>query len=190
MKFKLFLALFIVFSFKAFSQTKNNISVLYGINSDPVNIHDAIGDYGYETRSGTVAGVMYTRNIKKFFSLQTGLIYSYDPVELSTIEGGRGEFFHRGDVKALSIPVYAKLTFFKYFYFDSGLSGDIQTNYYQNNGAIRNQSGLGGELGIGVQVPLGPAAVFVNAYTRQYNITAYDNNLNEFGVKFGVGLNF
>ena len=37
-----------------FSQTKNNISLVYGANINNVDIHGAIGDYGYNVETGQI----------------------------------------------------------------------------------------------------------------------------------------
>jgi hypothetical protein len=189
MKLKLILPALIMLSLQGFSQTKNNISVVYGISIAPVDIHGAIGDYGYDTKTGIATGLVYTRQITKSFSLQTGFLYANDKVELNVIEGRLGMVVSDGSVNIISIPVYAKLTFLRYLFFDSGLSAGFQTNY-EKNGVINDQSGLGGEVGVGLQAPLGKIVIFVNPYFHEYNITAADNNLFEFGVKLGLGYNF
>jgi Outer membrane protein beta-barrel domain len=189
MKFKLILLLLIAFSIHASSQTKNDISVLYGFSTTSVDIHNVIGDYGYNDNTGYLFGVRYTRTINKFLSIETGLQYQDDKVRLDVIEGGLGEVYSNGEVKTLSVPLMAKFTFFKYFFADGGLLLDKQTNY-TNDDVINNQSGLGGELGVGAKFTLSHVTLFVNPYLRQYNVTSSRNNLYESGFKFGLGFGF
>jgi hypothetical protein len=189
MKFKLILLTLITFSIRAYSQSKNDISVVYGESTTNVNIHDAVGDYGYNSKTGILYGLTYTRVINKFLSLETGLLYADDKVQLNSDLPGPYQGNHDGEVKALSLPVLAKFTFFKYLFVDGGFLIDKQTNYTKSN-IINDQSGIGGEMGIGAQFTFMKVRVFVNPYFRQYNTTTFDNNLFESGVKFGLGYNF
>jgi hypothetical protein len=189
MKFKLILLTLLAFSIRAWSQSKNDISVLYGESTTNVDIHGAIGDYGYNPKTGTLYGITYTRVVNKFLSLETGLIIADDKVQLNSDLPGPYQGNHDGEVKALSIPLMAKFTFFKYFFADGGFLFDKQTNYTNSN-VIGDQSGLGGEIGIGAQFTVSRIRIFISPYVRQYNVTKIDNNLFEDGVKFGLGYTF
>jgi hypothetical protein len=187
MKFRPLFSALILLSIQAFSQSKNNISVVYGFAANDVNIHGAIGDYGYRNKTGTVYGLTYTRNINKIFSIETGLLYSVNKIQLSTI-GGYGERFYDQDLKMLSVPVYAKITFLKYLFAQGGVSIDHNLDY-SSNSIIQDQSGVGLILGIGVKYSFGPVAIFANPYLVNHAFYAR-NNLMEAGVKLGVGYNF
>lgn len=166
---------------------------MYGLSNTTVNIHGAIGDYGYTDKTGIVYGISYTRSFNKLFSIETGVSFSDDKVELNSILPGVGEKIRDGNVKVISVPFYAKITFLKYFYADGGFSVDKQTNYL-NNSAVKNQSGIGGGLGIGGQYSFGPITVFINPYFRQFSLINFagteNNDLLETGLKFGAGYNF
>jgi hypothetical protein len=187
-KFKIILPALVLLGSQAFSQTKNNISLVYGAASNIVDIHGAIGDFGYSPESGTNFGLSYTHYLSKHFSLETGLLYSKADVLLSTIQGPRGEFFYNGDVKMISIPVYAKFTFLKYVFLQGGILLDHQTNY-SRNGVINDESGVGLEMGIGGKYSFGPVSVFVNPFLAKHG-TPGSNNLLEAGAKFGLGFDF
>lgn len=187
-KFKFILPALILLSIHAFSQTKNNISLVYGAAANTVDIHGAIGDFGYSPESGTNFGLSYTRYMTRHFSLETSLLYSKSLVRLSTIQGPRGEFFYDGNVKMISIPVYAKLTFLKYAFLQGGISLDHQTNY-SRNGVINDESGVGLEMGIGGKYSIGRTSVFLNPFLAKHG-TPGSNNLLEAGAKFGLGLDF
>jgi hypothetical protein len=190
MKFKLLLTAFFLFAFSAYAQQKNTIAVVYGVSNTNVDIHGAIGDYGYEPETGFVYGITYSRAINKYFTIQTGVLYSDDKAELNYIEPGIGTIYQSGEVKTISIPLTARFTFLKYVYVDAGFSYDKETNYQGSSSVVNNQSGLGGEIGIGGQYTFSGITVFVNPYFRQYNITAINNNLYETGIKFGLGYKF
>ncbi|HEY9001690.1 MAG TPA: outer membrane beta-barrel protein [Mucilaginibacter sp.] len=186
MKLKLLVFTLLLCSSYAFSQTKNNISVVYGFNANMVDIHGAIGDYGYNDKSGQSYGLSYTRSFNKLFSLETGFLYSTNKVQLTTIGPAGG--IYNGEIHMVSVPVLAKWTFLKYLYGQCGVIFDKETNYTAND-IVDDQSGVGIEIGLGGKYNLGPVSVFVNPYYanhRFYN----SNNLMEAGIKFGLGYNF
>ncbi len=193
MKFKLILLALLVLSFRAYSQSQNNISVVYGISATNVDIHGAIGDFGYNAKSGMVYGLTYTRGLNRLFSLETGLLFVTDKAEQSSVTPGIGNVKNDGNIKLISIPVLAKFTFFKYFYADAGTSIDKETNY-SNTSVANDQSGLGFELGVGGQYTFGHVTIFVNPYVKQYGAIRFDGgqnfNLLEDGFKFGIGYHF
>src|ERR1700741_2051663 len=127
MKFKSILAALILLSLHAFSQSKNNISLVYGAAANIVDIHGAIGDFGYSPESGTNFGLSYTHYLNKHFSLESGILFSNSYVRLSSIQGPRGEFFYDGYVKMISVPVYTKFTFLKYVFLQGGILLDHPT---------------------------------------------------------------
>lgn len=96
MKLKLLCLALLLCSTYSYSQTKNNISFVYGFNNNLVDIHGAIGDYGYYDKTGQSYGLSYTRSFTKLFSIETGLLYSSNKVQLSTI-GGYGERIYNGE---------------------------------------------------------------------------------------------
>jgi hypothetical protein len=186
MKFKLILSVLILLSIQAFSQTKNNISLVYGIANNTGDNHGAIGDYGYNAESGWMYGLSYTRNLSRAFSLETGLLYSVNKIQLTTI-GPAGGIYNQ-NLNMLSVPVYAKLNFLKYFFAQWGFSLDHETNY-SSNSIIDDQSGIGIVVGIGGKYNIGNASIFVNPFFCRHALAA-QNNLVETGIKFGIGYNF
>jgi len=189
MKFKLILLALIIFTLNAFSQSKNQLAIIYGTNVTSVNIHGVMGDYGYNSKTGTVYGFGYTRKLIAGLSLETGLVFADDKTQESSIVPGSGHALNDGEVKMISVPVYLKLTFLRFLYVDGGFTLDKQTNL-NSAGAIIDQSGLGTGFGVGGQVKLGPVSVFVNPYFSTFAITRTRDNLIETGFKFGAGYNF
>jgi len=193
MKFKLILSALILLSLQVFSQSKNNISVEAGLSSTNVDIFNAIGDFGYNTKSGVTTGMLYTKTIKPWFSLQTGLSFADDQTEETSILPGRTNIKIDGDLKILSIPLIAKFTFFNYVFADAGISFDDEINRSGNYSSL-DQSGIGMEAGIGGQYAFKRITVFINPYIKIYSTTHFssgqDFNLLEGGCKFGLGYNF
>ena len=194
MKFKIVFFAFILLSIQAFSQSKNNISILYGVAGNDVNIHGSIGDFGYNGKSGTMFGLSYTRDLNHSLSLETGLVFSDNKTQETYIIPGIGEGISNGTVKMITIPVFVKYTFFKYLYLDGGPLIDKQTNYHDGT-SLNDQSGIGLEFGIGGKYTTGPVTFFINPSIREHSIINFSNdgsnfNLREAGVKFGVGYGF
>lgn len=186
MKLKLLFIASLLCNTYAFSQSRNNISLVYGFNANSVDIHGVIGDYGYNNKTGQSYGLSYTRTLTKIFSLETGLLYSANKVQLNTIGPAGG--IYNGEVHMLSVPVLAKLTFLKYLYGQCGVVFDHETNY-TTDGILDDQSGVGIEVGIGGKYSFGPVSVFVNPYYTNHRFYGR-NNLMESGVKFGLGYDF
>ena len=193
MKFKILLFTLTAFSLNAFSQTKNDLSVVYGFANTHVDIHGAIGDFGYNTKTGNSIGILYIKKITRSLSLQTGFFYADDNVEEDSILPGRAGINLEGDAKIISIPVIARFTFLKYLFADAGFSIDRQTNY-RDNTILNDQSGIGYEMGIGAQFTFKRVTLFVNPYFKSYSFIHFnsqeDFNLFENGFKFGLGYNF
>lgn len=188
MKFKIILAGLLILSIQAFSQSKNNISLVYGFAANSIDIHGAIGDYGYAGKHGVMYGLSYTRSLGKSFSIETGLIYADHKAEIHYIAGSQGETTRSGEIHLLSVPVYARYTFLKYLFLQGGVSVDHQTNY-STESVAPNQSGLGLEFGVGGKVSMGQFSVFVNPYFCNHNFSG-TNNLMENGIKLGAGFDF
>jgi hypothetical protein len=193
MKFKLFLALFITISIRAFAQPNNTVAVVYGSYNTLVDIHNSIGDFGYNPKTGTSFGLTYTKKLSPLLSLQTGLIYADDKADENSDLPGRAGIYIDGDLKMISVPIIAKFTFFHFLYADAGLSLDKEINYKGNYLGL-DQSGVGFEIGVGAQYTSSHITVFVNPYVKDYGLAHFsskeDFNLLEDGFKFGLGYSF
>jgi hypothetical protein len=186
MKIKILFLALILISAKAFSQSKNNISVVYGITANSVDIHNVIGDFGYNDRSGYEVGMNYFYSLSHSFALGTGLVYSENKIQLTTI--GPAAAVYNQTIAMVTVPVYARYSFLKYLYAQGGLVADHQLNYSRNSD-IRDQSGVGIELGIGGRYSFGAGSVFVNPFYCLHGINA-SMNLIDAGVRFGIGYHF
>ena len=193
MKLKLTLLALILSGINAYAQSKNDLSIQYGTTSNSVDIHGAIGDFGYTGKGGTNYGITYTRNFSNSLSLQTGLILADDKAVLSSIQPGM-IIYQNVEYKLISVPVLLKYTFFKYLFIDGGLTVDFETNK-QSNTLGSSQSGIGYELGFGGKYSFGHFTVFFNPYLQEhaaipFKSTQQNFNLFDDGYKFGLGYSF
>jgi hypothetical protein len=192
MKFRFIFLLAILISNLAYSQSKNNLSLVYGAAGNIVDIHGVIGDFGYNAGSTTLFGISYVRTLTHEFSLESGIIYSDNQTQLSSIQAGR-EFIYNEHIKMLSVPLLLRRNFLKYFYFNFGLNIDAQTNY-TNDGSALNQSGIGYEMNLGGQYNFNHFTVFVAPFFQAHGLIRFNDNqtgnLLDTGIKFGAGFKF
>jgi hypothetical protein len=193
MKFRSTLLLAILLSAVAYSQSKNNISLVYGAAGNDVDIHGAIGDFGYNAGNAALFGVSYIRSLTGSFSIESGMIFSDNKTQLTSILAGRGGFIYNEHIKMLSLPILLRRNFLKYFYFNFGLNVDMETNY-PNDGSALNQSGMGYEMGLGGQYNFNHFSVFAAPFFQAHGLIRFNDNaignLLDAGVKFGAGYNF
>ena len=193
MKSKLILFTLIILSIKGYSQSKNIFSIQYATASNAIDIHGAIGDFGYTGKRGTDFGFSYERILSNSFSLETGFLFANDKAILTSILPGHPAP-QNTDIKLITIPVLAKYTFFKYLFIDGGLTADFETNT-PGNTLTNSQSGLGIELGIGAKYSFRHITISVNPYFQYHRIVGFTNSQSSFdlvdsGYKFALGYNF
>jgi hypothetical protein len=194
MKIKLILAILILLSTQAFSQSKNSISLYYGVAANNVNIHGDIGDYGYDGKSATIIGFGYAHDLSNSFALETGLQYSSNKFVQNYIIPDRGEILSPGRAKLITVPIYGKYTFLKYLYVNAGLLVDFDFGH-DNDTGINEQKGIGAEIGVGGKYNFGPVTIFINPFLLEHRLIGFNSNgrtnsIENAGVKFGVGYNF
>ncbi|MES2375069.1 MAG: outer membrane beta-barrel protein [Bacteroidota bacterium] len=193
MKLKLTILAFALFIARAYAQTNNTISIMYAPGSGDVNIHGAIGDFGYKSKPSKAFGLGYTRQVKKFLSFETGLAYSQSDVEETSFPSGHLNTYY-DKINLITIPLLVRLNFLKFFYGDAGITADIQTNYTSSSLAPK-QTGIGIEAGLGAKYSFRSVALFVSPYAQYHGLKKFDRTGRNFellnsGVKLGVGYNF
>jgi hypothetical protein len=175
----------------AFAQS-NTLSAMYGVGSADINIHSILGDFGYQSEGATIFGLGYTRNITKHFAVETGLTLADNKIRINSFSSGT-TVTNYDNIKLVTIPLLAKLTFLKYLYADLGLNVDFQTNYTTTSLAP-DQSGIGVEAGLGGKYSFGPFMLFVNPFTQYHRIIKFNSGskqeLFNGGIKFGAGYSF
>jgi hypothetical protein len=189
MKTKLILLALILLSTRAYCQTKNSLSILYGTAGNAI-----LAPTGVDGKGATLYGFNYQRNLTKLFSIETGLEYSINNVLWDYEDAYNPHFIpQKGNVRMLSVPVYADFTFFKYLFADAGLIADFETNYH-SNALVDNQSGIGFGLGIGGKYSFKKMTVFVNPFLQLHSLISFYNeshdSLSDAGIKFGIGYRF
>jgi len=178
----------------AFSQTKNRVSIIFSPASNGLSIPNGwLGDMGYTGKGAKLYELKYSRQINKFISIETGLEYSFNKIEMDYFPDGI-KHYKESDIKMLSIPIYADLTFLKYFFANAGPTIDFELNHLPSESTY-NQSGIGFGLGIGGRYTLKNFTISLNPFYQKHLILlskkgTYHENLYESGIKLGLGYNF
>jgi len=184
----------ILLTLGAFSQTKNRLSIFYSPASNGLIIPDGwLGDMGYSGKGAKLYELRYSRQINRFFSIETGLEYSFNKIEKEYFPDGIMHY-KESNIKMLSIPIYGDITFWKYFFVNAGPTIDFEL-HRQTSESTYNQSGIGFGLGIGGRYTLNNFTVSLNPFYQKHLILrskkgAYHENLYEGGIKLGLGYNF
>jgi hypothetical protein len=184
----------ILLALVTFSQTKNRVSIFYSPASNGLIIPDGwLGDMGYSGKGANLYELRYSRQINRFFSIETGLEYSFNKIEKEYFPDGIMHY-KESNIKMLSIPIYGDITFWKYFFVNAGPTIDFEL-HRQTSESTYNQSGIGFGLGIGGRYTLKNFTVSLNPFYQKHLILrskkgAYHENLYEGGIKLGLGYNF
>ncbi len=194
MKTYIFLFFLIFFSQTIFSQ--NKISVFYGFSDNALlRKAELIGGPGYAGKGSNLYGFSYEKALFKYFSLETGLEYSKNKIEITpNFYPGIDMTPKNVDIEILTVPIYANYTFLKYIFVNGGALIDFELNR-EEYASTDNQSGIGFGIGIGGKYDFNDLTVFVNPFYRSHAIIPfekenYHQHLNEIGLKFGIGYNF
>jgi hypothetical protein len=191
---KYFVLFFVItaFSLKGYSQLKNSLSVVAGASANNINRGNMIGGPSYEGKGGWLYGLKYTRSLSSSFSVETGLQYSSDKIQVSSEFMPNVPRIVRNDqVKIVSVPVYASFSFLKYLFLNAGLSADFETDHPAD--LFDDQSGISLGAGIGGKVNFDKVSVFINPFVQQHAVISFkdaNEHLFNAGVKLGVGYRF
>jgi len=148
---------------------------------------------GHTGEGAKLYELKYSRQINRFFSIESGLEYSINKIETVSFPDGMNHY-NESNIKMLSIPVYGDLTIWKYFFLDAGPTIDFEL-HRQTSESTYNQSGIGFGLGIGGRYTLKNFTISLNPFYQKHLILrskkgAYHENLWESGIKLGLGYNF
>ena len=193
MKIRLIFIIFALLSTRAYCQSKNDLSLVFGTGSNGISAI-GIGGPGFSGKGVTIYGLKYSRSLSKSFSIETGLEYSVNNVLWDYKDAYDPHFTpQKVSIRMVSVPVSLKLTFLKYLYTNVGLIADFETNQHSDS-ITPNQSGIGLGLGIGGKYDFDRMTVFVNPFFQLHTIVAFQNEGNgtlyDTGVKFGIGYRF
>ncbi len=194
MKTNIFVFFLIFFIQTIFSQ--NRISAYYGFSDNALlRKADLCGGPSFEGEGGDLYGLNYGKELFKNFSLETGLEYSKNKIEITpNFYPGIDMTPREVDIEILTVPIYANYTFLKYIFVNGGALIDFELNR-EEYASTDNQSGIGFGIGIGGKYDFNDLTVFINPFYRSHAIIPFEKEnynqlLNEIGLKFGIGYNF
>lgn len=102
---------FILLALGTFSQIKKQgVNCLFTSQNRLIMPEDLDGDMGYSGRGLNLYELRYSRQINGFFSIETGLEYSFNKIEKDYFPTGI-MYHEESNIKMLSIPIYGNLTF-------------------------------------------------------------------------------
>ncbi len=146
--------------------------------SDNSLIHASrvLGAGSVDDRHTTRFGLYYRNLGPRGLGWETGLQYLKHSFSMTPAFTGSPLPSSRQAFQLLSMPVYARLTFLKYFYVNGGLLLDVDV---KNSGGVNNQSGAGLGLGGGVSWFFsGRAGVFLNPQIAQHSLLSFSGERN------------
>jgi hypothetical protein len=153
-------------------------------------IDEVVGLAGKEGNGASVYSLLYNRKLNNYLSFKTGLEYSNNfvliPTAVINLENKTAY------IEMISVPVYGKLTFWKYFFINAGATLDFELNTYSNQ-TTDKQSGIGLGIGIGAEYEFKSYSVFFNPFYQNCATISFDKvdyKLNKIGIRFGLGYNF
>jgi len=194
MKFKVIgLILVLIFSIKNYSQSRNEIRILYGF-SDSELLRNVNLDGGGEhtTRNFSEYGIKYLRQIKGNLKIETGLIFVSLSIGVNNINYEEPLVKTRFErLEIISVPFNLNYTFGNYFFVNGGPLIDFQTSKKPSD----SQSGIGYDFGVGLKYEINRLVFFVNPNYKRHAVIAfkkekYHQKLTEVGVQFGLGYKY
>ncbi|MFI5139320.1 MAG: hypothetical protein ACHQIM_15975 [Sphingobacteriales bacterium] len=193
MKNLLLLFTFLFLCTGAYCQSKNTVSVIFGTGSNGVGLI-GIGGPGYQGQGESIFGFNYSWSLTRSFSIETGLEYSVNNVLLDYVDPPRPNFTpQKASIRMLSVPVFANITFLKYFFADGGFIADFETSH-KSDAIVSDQSGIGMGLGIGGKYNFKKVTLFINPFIQFHDAVSFNRqgggSLFDQSVKFGIGYRF
>ncbi len=180
------------------AQSKQSIGITYtGFGSNNAFYWESLsGAGGYTDKGFYSVGINYMQPISKKIDFETGLEYSHLKYKFSNASlGPDAPKPYVISNKLFTIPAAIRLTFFNYFFLNTGLLIDINDD---NSNNMDSQSGIGAMIGVGAQYDFGgsPIAVFVNPFYKHHAIVSFNSDnsyqlrTDEAGVRVGVEYRF
>ena len=203
MKLNLITVIFILLGFSAWCQSRNTISFVVApthtiiTTTGTARVGENVTSH-FIIQSGTLFGVTYDHRIVAGLSVEGGVFFVSEKAQYEyssdNISGIDNHYVPNGHVDMVLVQCIVKYTVFKYFFAGAGLGTDAQTGQNQAN-VLPDQSGLGLEAGFGAKVNAGHFVFSVNPFWRLHWIpvifnSSWNHELDESGVKFGMGYNF
>ncbi|MCE7067096.1 hypothetical protein [Dyadobacter sp. CY326] len=170
MKKYLLLILLAMLSGEVFCQNANTLFVTYSRSKpQPVYNKDVDGGAGYKAVASNAFGIRYLMKSSKIITFETGIDYSSFDFKLDHVDMPNIVIPDiTQSIEVVSIPVYAHLTFLKYFFVNGGLLTDIEID--KKNTDIDEQTGIGFGLGAGVSYNYKKVSFFINPFFERHGL--------------------
>jgi len=202
LKKHLFFTFIVVFSALQIKAQKNRIGLFYGFaGNELIRNTSLIGGASYDGKGSDLFGLSYQRMLNDHFSFETGLEYSRNSIKITPEYFPETHMYISSiaeerivDIKMFTIPVYARYTFFKYFFVNAGTLLDFEFGR-DDEQSTDEQSGIGFGAGIGGQYTFHNFTFYINPMLRYHAVIPfhkenYQQHLTEAGIKFGIGFDF
>lgn len=160
--------------------------------NDPFYFQMVMDGTGYRNNGFLALGSNYIQNINQRLDLEIAIEYSeHNVIYVSDYDFSK--YLDTSDKKVkfniLSIPVTARINFWKYFYFNGGLlfSFDISKKH-----RIDNQTGIGYIVGLGAKYDFNNGiSVYINPYSKTHALIPfflekYHRRVWENGIRVGL----
>ena len=178
----------------AFTQSKARLSFFYSpYHSEVIVKNGLLSDSGHTGKNGNLFELRYSHPVNSRFSLETGLQYSGNKVKTEYFPDGITHYME-SEIKLISVPIYANLTFLRYFYVEAGPTLDFEVQHKQS-APVQNQGGIGLAAGFGGKYTIKRITIYINPFVQRHLLASFSNDkiyerLWQSGLKFGVGYSF
>ncbi|TCC98033.1 outer membrane beta-barrel protein [Pedobacter psychroterrae] len=170
---------------------RHTIGISYGFGQgDFVQLTKVLVSPSYEGESVSKYGIQYAYDLNGV-QLETGLHYLIQDVDLEFTSSPNGTQIPKvitpHQFKLLSIPVGFRVNFLKYLFFNGAALIDIEVE----NTGVRNQSALGGSVGVGANYFFkNNIGIFVNPQIAHRALRYFKENSHqkyvERNISFGL----
>ncbi len=197
----IYIIIIVLFSLPVKAQ-KNKIGFFYGFASNElIRNTSLVGGASYDGKGTHLFGLAYQSIFNEHFSLESGLEYSENTIKIKPEYFPETDLYTSSiaeeritDIKMITIPVFARYTFFRYFFANAGTLIDFEfdRDEYQSTD---KQSGIGFGVGIGGQYTFHNFTFYINPLLRYHTVIPfykdnYQQHLTEAGIKFGLDYSF
>lgn len=199
LKFIVIFNVLLLWSFTSEAQRPSSISLTYSL-SGPNQIHmleelvhyPQLTDYKYSTSHSF--GIRYLLKSKKAVTLETGLEFVRFTSQREINPDYPNTLFMMIALPApricdiITVPIYANIAFWKYFFFNGGVLMDINANKEH-----QQHSGLGTGFGLGAQYNYKKINFFLNPFLKSHSLITFKNDphtITNISVKAGIGYTF
>ena len=187
---KLFISGFLLFiTLNLFSQDLKNSTygISFGIGKSDIYQQPLDGGPGYDGLTSYELGLNYNRPITKLFSFESGLYWHYNQIKITpNYNPGLDMTSKYYNCNLLYVPLNARLMFLKCFFINGGLLLNLDIS---KDSHISNQTGVGTDLGVGVEIPaLNLFKICINPYVNIHGLYRfekenYPQSLFDSGIK-------